>query len=231
MSHGAEPGGRLIGAIVATSLVVAACSSGVPAASTTEAPTEAAPTSPGVSDPFAGLSYRMDVPADWVVLGTPAYDEAIDAAPDVAASLKGLDLEGQNAFRAYEPLPGAAGIRLAIRPLQAWNPSPLQEEGAVAALPGVTGKVSSDVLATGPDWKAFGYRWTQEMDWGDGSPSPRTCVGYFVMVENPVNVVFCYPVGTDRHAEVDAMVATFRVLGNPVFSLPPGATPTPSPTP
>ena len=231
MSHGAEPGGRLIGAIVATSLVVAACSSGVPAASTTEAPTEAAPTSPGVSDPFAGLSYRMDVPADWVVLGTPAYDEAIDAAPDVAASLKGLDLEGQNAFRAYEPLPGAAGLRLAIRPLQAWNPSPLQEEGAVAALPGVTGKVSSDVLATGPDWKAFGYRWTQEMDWGDGSPSPRTCVGYFVMVENPVNVVFCYPVGTDRHAEVDAMVATFRVLGNPVFSLPPGATPTPSPSP
>jgi hypothetical protein len=216
---------------VATALVVAACSSGVPAASTTEAPTEAAPTSPGVSDPFAGLSYRMDVPADWVVLGTPAYDEAIDAAPDVAASLKGLDLEGQNAFRAYEPLPGAAGLRLAIRPLQAWNPSPLQEEGAVAALPGVTGKVSSDVLATGADWKAFGYRWTQEIDWGDGSPSPRTCVGYFVMVENPVNVVFCYPASTDRQAEIDAIVGTFEVLGAPVFSLPPGATPTPSPTP
>jgi hypothetical protein len=91
--------------------------------------------------------------------------------------------------------------------------------------------VSSDVLATGADWKAFGYRWTQEIDWGHGSSSPRTCVGYFVMVDNPVNVVFCYPAGTDRQAEIDAIVGTFEVLGNPVFSLPPGATPTPSPTP
>ena len=113
-----------------------------------------------------------------------------------------------------------------------WNPSPLQEEGAVAALPGVTGKVSSDVLATGADWKAFGYRWDESMDWGNGSPSARTCVGYFVMAQfNPVNVVFCYPAGTNRQAEIDALVSTFEVLGNPVVSLPPGVTPRPSPTP
>jgi hypothetical protein len=182
-------------------------------------------------DPFAGLPYRLDLPDGWVVLGTPAYDEAIDASPDVAAWLKGLDLDGQNAFRAYEPVAGAAGLRLAINALQTWNPSPLQEEGAVAALPGVTGKVSSDVLATGADWKASGYRWDETIDWGDGSPSARTCVGYFVMVDNPVNVVFCYPAATDRAKEVDALVSTFVVLGNPDFSLPPDETPTPSPTP
>ena len=174
----------------------------------------------------------MDLPADWVALGTPAYDTSLDATPDVAAWLKALDLDGQYAFRAYEPLAGSRGpgARRSGR-CASWNPSPLQEEGAVAALPGVTGEVSSDVLASGADWKAFGYRWDETIDWGDGSPSARTCVGYFVMVDNPVNVVFCYPAGTDRQAEIDALVSTFEVLGNPVFSLPPGATPTPSPTP
>ena len=211
-------------------MVLAACSTGAPNPLPTGSSVPVA-ISPGPVDPFAGLPYRLDLPPDWAVLGTPAYDGAIDAVPDVAAWLKGLDLAGQNAFRAYEPLPGATGLRVAINPLQTWNPSPLQEEGAVAALPGVTGKVSSDVLATGADWKAFGYRWDETMDWGDGSPSSRTCVGYFVMVDNPVNVVFCYPAGTDRQAEIDALVSTFVVLGTPVFSLPPGETPTPSPTP
>lgn len=209
-------------------LAVAACASGGSSPSASPA-TAAAPS--GASDPFAGLPYRLDLPADWIVLGTPAYDTALDAAPDVVAWLKGLDLDGEYAFRAYEPVPGAAGLRLTINPLRTWNPSPLQDEGAVAALPGVTGKVSSDVLATGADWKAFGYRWGETMDWGDGSPSARTCVGYFVMVDNPVNVVFCHPAGTDRQAEIDALVSTFEVLASPVFSLPPGETPTPSPTP
>jgi hypothetical protein len=230
--------------LVLIALAMAACSTGAPATATADpaaiapAVTDPAVTAPDVTapsvaapDPFADLPYRMGLPADWAVLGTPAYDGAIDAAPDVAAWLKGLDLEGQYAFRAYEPLPGATGLRVAINPLQTWNPSPLQEEGAVAALLGVTGKVSSDVLATGADWKASGYRWDETMDWGDGSPSARTCVGYFVMVDNPVNMVFCYPAATDRAADVDALVSTFVVLGNPVFSLPPGETPTPSPTP
>ena len=201
MSNAAVSSSWPIGAILATVLVVAACSSGSPAASMPEAPGTVVSPSPSPADPFAGLPYRLDLPAGWAVLGTPAYDGAIDASPDVAAWLKGLDLDGQNAFRAYEPVPGAAGLRLAINPLRTWNPSPLQEEGAVAALPGVTGRVSSDVLATGADWKAFGYRWDETMDWGDGSPSARTCVGYFVMVDNPVNVVFCYPAATDRAAE------------------------------
>ncbi len=216
--------------ILPVAMTLAACASGCSSPSHQPATTGAPVT--GAVDAFAGLTYRLDLPADWVVLGTPAYDGAIDASPDVVAWLKRLDLGGQNAFRAYEPLPGAAGLRLAINPLLEWNPSPLQEEGAVAALPGVTGSVSSDVLATGADWKAFGYRWDETMDWGNGSPSARTCDGYFVMAQfNPVNVVFCYPAGSNRQAEIDALVSTFEVLGNPVVSLPPGGTPTPSPTP
>ena len=215
------------GVIGLIAVVLAACSAGGPG------PTSVPPgTAPPAADAFAGLPFRLDLPATWIVQGSAAYDPAIDAGPDVAAWLKGLDLEGQSAFRAYEPLPDAAGLRLAINPLLTWNPSPLQDEAAIAGLDGVTGKVSSDVLATGATWKAFGYRWTQEIDWGDGSPSARTCVGYFVMAEfNPVNVVFSYPAESDRQAEVEAIVATFEVLGNPVVSLPPGVTPTPSPTP
>jgi hypothetical protein len=216
-----------VGVIGLIAFVVAACSAGGPG--TTSVPTD---TAPPAADAFAGLPFRLALPKTWIVQGSAAYDTAIDAGPDVVAWLKGLDLEGQNAFRAYEPLADAAGLRLAINPLLTWNPSPLQDEGAIAALAGVTGKVSSDVLATGATWKAFGYRWTQEIDWGDGSPSARTCIGYFVMAEfNPVNVVFSYPAGTDRQAEVEAIVTTFEVLGNPVVSLPPGVTPAPSPTP
>jgi len=221
-------------AVCALGILLGACTGGtastpVPTPGQAESRSGAVPSQ--TADPFAGLSYRMDLPAGWVTLGTPGYDPKLDATPDVAAWLQNLDLAGQNAFRAYEPLPGATGLRVAIRPLQHWNPSPLQEEGFVTGLPGVTGKPTSDVLATGDTWKAFGYRWTERMDWGDGTPSARDCVGYFVMIDNPVNVVFCYPAGTDRRAEVEAMVATFRVLGSPVFSLAPGETATPSPTP
>jgi hypothetical protein len=88
------------------------------------------------------------------------------------------------------------------------------------------------VVATGSDWKAFGYRWSESIDWGSGSPSVRDCVGYFVMVDpNPVNVVLCAPAGEDRAAEMDAIIASFRMTGTPVFSPAPGETPTPAPTP
>ena len=234
MTTEARSRGLSSGLVLSVALAIAACTSGGSGSNPSSAPPSApssAPTAVPTADPFAGLPYRMNLPADWIVLGSPGYDASLDTSPDVVAWLKGLDLDGQYAFRAYEPLPGAAGLRVAINPLQTWNPSPLQDEGAVAALPGVTGKVSSDVLATGADWKAFGYRWEETIDWGDGSPSARTCIGYFVMVDNPVNVVLCHPAGTDRQAEIDAMVSTFEVVGSPVFSLPPGETPTPSPTP
>ena len=202
------------------------------------APGSAAPTAertPAPSptpDAFTGLPYRLALPATWITLGSDAYDARLDATPDVRAWLAGLGLEGQNAFRAYEPTAGATGFRLAANPQRTWNPSPLQEEGSVAALPGVTGRVSSDVVATGANWKAFGYRWTETIDWGSGSPTTRDCTGYFVMVDpNPTNVVLCSPAGTDRRAEADAIVATFEMTGTPVFSLPPGETATPSPTP
>ena len=220
MSNAAVSSSWPIGAILATVLVVAACSSGSPAASMAEAPGTVVPASPGRADPFAGLPYRMDLPTDWAVRGTPAYDGAIDASPDVATWLKGLDLEGQNAFRAYEPLPGATGLRVAIKALQTGNPSPLQEEGAIAALPGVTGGSPATCWrpdATGrPSGIGGTRRWTGATDLA----SARTCIGYFVMVDNPVNVVFCYTAATDRAREVDALVSTFVVLGNPVFSLP-----------
>lgn len=201
-----------------------------PADGTAPADTTPAPTTE--QDAFAGLPYRLDLPGDWITIDSGDYDTALDSTPDMQAWLAGLGLEGQNAFRGYEPVDGGAGLRLAVNPQRTWNPSPLQEEGAVAALPGVTGKVDSDVLAVGGTWKAFGYRWTESMDWGDGGPSSRDCVGYFVMVDpNPVNVVFCYPSGTDRREEVEAIVATFEMTGTPEFSLSPGETPTPAPTP
>jgi len=202
------------------------------------APGSAAPTSertPAPSPPpdaFTGLPYRLELPSTWIALGSDAYDKRLDATPDVKTWLAGLGLDGQNAFRAYEPSSGGIGFRLAVNPQRTWNPSPLQEEGSVAALPGVTGKVSSDVVVSSDTWKAFGYRWTETMDWGSGSPSARDCIGYFVMVDpNPVNVVMCYPTGSDRRAEADAIAATFEMTGTPVFSLPPGETATPSPTP
>lgn len=193
---------------------------------------ESTPTPSSATDAFAGLPYRLDLPPTWITLGSDAYDSRLDSTPEVRAWRAALGLDGQNAFRAYEPLAGAVGVQMAVNPQRTWNPSPLQDEGLVAALPGVTGEVSSDVVATGRDWKAFGYRWSETIDWGSGTPSARDCVGYFVMVDpNPANVVFCNPVGTDRVAEVEAIVATFQMTGTPVFSLPPGATPTPSPTP
>jgi hypothetical protein len=227
---------RRISMILVMAAPLAACSGAGLADGTTPAdgtpPAEGTPAPTSERDVFAGLPYRIDLPGDWIALGASGYDTAMDSTPDMQAWLAGLGLEGQNAFRAYEPLDGGAGLRLAVNPQRTWNPSPLQEEGAVAALPGVTGKIDSDVLAVGDAWKAFGYRWSESIDWGDGGPASRDCIGYFVMVDpNPVNVVFCYPSGTDRREEVEAIVATFEMTGTPVFSLAPGETPTPEPTP
>jgi hypothetical protein len=187
------------------------------------------------SDPFAGLTYRLDLPTDWMVLGSASYDATLDTAPDVADWLKRLELSGPNSFRAYEPLPAAAGMRLAINPSTTWDslmPGPLQDGTALAALPGVTGKPIGDWVPMGVATKGGRFRWTQTLDWGNGSPSARNCVSYVALGEfDAVNVVFSYPAEKDRLAEVEAMMASFEVLGNPVVSLAPGATPTPSPTP
>jgi hypothetical protein len=216
--------------ILALAAPLAACSGAAPTGEAT--PSERTPVPSLAVDAFSGLPYRLDLPAGWISMGSDDYDETADSTPEVQAWRAGLGLDGQNAFRAYEPLDGAAGLRIAVNPQRTWNPSPLQDEGSVAALPGVTGKVSSDVLATGAAWKAFGYRWSESIDWGSGTPSARDCIGYFVMVDpNPVNVVFCWPSGTERGAEAEAIVATFEMTGTPVFSPPPGETPTPPPTP
>jgi hypothetical protein len=186
--------------------------------------------SPQPSDAFAGLTYRLALPADWIVLGSSSYDATIDGVPDVTAWLERLGLVGPNAFRAYEPLPGATGLRLAVNPRSTSGPSLLDDAGAISALPGVTDEPNGDLVPVGEMAKATRFRWTQSIDWGSGSPSARICVGYSVMSEfDPVYVVFSYPAETDRLADVEAMIASLEVLGNP--SLPPGATPTASPTP
>lgn len=214
----------LVGPLV---FIVAACTVGAPGSTPVPAATLSQPV-----DAFADLTYRLDLPADWIVLGASSYDATLDSVPDVAIWLKQLDLVGSNAFRAYEPKPGAAGLRLAINPPSTWNPAPLQDAGAISALPGVTGEPVGDMAPVGVVAKASRFRWTQSIAWGSGSPSARSCVGYFVMGEfDPVNVVFSYPAETDRLAEVEALMATFQVLGNPVVSLPPGVTPAPTPTP
>ena len=196
-------------------------------------PSGASPT--GAGDIFEGLTYRLDLPADWIILGTAAFDTAIDTAPDVTGWLRDLELSGPNAFRAYEALPDAAGLRLAINPPVGWDTDsagPLDNAELLAALPGVMDEPVGEWVAVGTTGKASRFRWTQSLDWGTGSPSARSCVGYQVATEfDPVNVVFTYPVGTDRLSEVEALMTTFAVLGNPAKSLPPGATPTPSPTP
>jgi len=216
----------VIGPII---LVVAACTGGAP--SPTLAP--GAPSSQP-ADAFADLTYRLDLPADWIVLGSSSYDVTLDGVPDVANWLNQLDLVGPNALRAYEPLPGAAGLRIAINPPSPWRSAlpVLRDAGLVATLPGVTGEPIGDMVGIGVAAKGTRFRWTQTLDWGSGTPSARTCVGYEVMGEfDPVNVVFSYPAETDRLADVEALMASFEVLGNPVASLPPGVTMPPSPTP
>jgi hypothetical protein len=211
-------------------LLVAACTSGggpSPGSQSTSPP-------PAASDPFTGLPYRLDLPADWIVLGSPAYDATLDSVPDVAGWLDLVDLRGSNAFRAYEPLPRAGGLRIAINPRSPWrSEEPLfHDEGLVAALPGVTGAPVGDMVGVGEAAKAVRFRWAETLDWGSGAPSARTVVGYEVMGEfEPVIVVFSYPAETDRLAEVEALMATLDVLANPVMSLPPGVTMPPSPTP
>lgn len=222
---------RRLVAGVAIGGLLGGCAAGVNPSSS------AAPSGSAVSrsDPFGSLTYRLDLPTDWIVLGSSSYDATLDAAPEVAGWLEQLELIGPNAFRAYEPLPDAAGLRLAINPSTTWNsltPGPLRDGTALAALPGVTGEPIGDLVAVGVAAKGGRFRWTQTLDWGNGSPSARNCVGYAVWGEfDQVNVVFSYPAETNRLAEVEAMMATFEVLGNPVVSLPPGVTPTPSPTP
>jgi hypothetical protein len=184
------------------------------------------------SDPFAGLTYRLDLPADWIVLGSSSYDVTLDSRPDVASWLTQLNLVGPNAFRAYEPLPGAAGLRLAVNPASVSGESWIVDGGVVSAFPGVTGEPVGDMVPVGQAAKASRFRWKQSIDWGSGSSSARTCVWYVVMGEfAPVNVVLSYPAETDRLADVEALMATFEALGNPVVSLPPGVTPAPTPTP
>jgi hypothetical protein len=227
----ATPRGRRAGVVLVLVASLSACS-GV--SSGTATPSAAMPgpaAGPSAADAFAGLPFRLDLPAGWITQGSADYDTRLDSTPEVRAWLAGLGLDGQYAFRAYEPREDGAGLRVAVSPQRTWNPSPLQDEGSVAALPGVTGKVGSDVVATGADWKAFGYRWSETIDWGSGTPSARDCIGYFVMVDpNPVNVVLCYPTGTDRQAEAQAIASTFRMTGTPVFTPPPWSSPTPSPT-
>lgn len=104
--------------------------------------------------------------------------------------------------------------------------------GAIASFPGATDAQSGTYVLVGETQKSVRFGWTQTIDWGSGIPSARICVGYFVMGEfDPVKVVLCYPAGTDRLTDVEALMSTFVVLGNPVASLPPGVTPAPTPTP
>jgi hypothetical protein len=96
----------------------------------------------------------------------------------------------------------------------------------------VAGEPVGDLVPAGVVAKASRFRWTQSLDWGSGAPSARSCVGYFVMGEfDPVNVVFSYPAETDRLADIEALMATFVVLGNPVVRLPPGSRRLPRPRP
>ena len=217
----------LLGVIGPLILAVVGCTTGAPAQ--TSVPSVATPSP---SDAFAGLTYRLTLPADWIVLGSSSYDASLDAVPDVAAWLERLGLVGANAFRAYEPLRGATGVRLAINPRSPWGPTTLEDSAAIAAFPGVTDEPIGEYVAVGEMAKGARFRWTQSIDWGSGSPSARTCVGYSVMGEfDPVYVVFSYPAETNRLADVEAVIASLEVLGNPAVSLPPGATPSPSPTP
>lgn len=183
--------------------------------------------------PFAGMTYRLDLPTDWVVLGS-SDDESIEATPDVAAWLEALDLAGANAFRAYEPVAGAEGLRLAINPASPWRSAdehPLRG-GIPEKLVGVTDEPVGEMVPLGTAGKGTRFRWTQAIDWGSGTPSARTVVGYEVLGEfDPVYVVWNWPAATDRLADVEALMASFEVLGNPVASLPPGVTMPPSPTP
>jgi hypothetical protein len=218
--------GGLAGLIVGA--LIAACTSA-------RSGSPPAPSPTGVRDPFVGLTYRLELPSGWIVLGSASYETAIDLGADVATWLETLDLDGPNAFRAYEPEPAGAGLRLAINPSSTWSSgasTPYTDAAAIAAMPGVTGAPIGDMVGVGAAAKATRFRWTQAIDWGGGTVSTRTCLSYFVMTEyDPVNVLFTYPADTDRQAVVDAMIATFEVLASPVVSLPPGATPSPTPTP
>lgn len=190
-----------------------------------------APTPP--TDPFAHLPYRIELPEEWVVLGSDDYDGTIDRTPDVADWLARLGLVGPNAMRAYEPVGGAAGLRLAMNQTM-WdvvNAGALAGEGPLAELPGVADEPVAELIPVGAA-KATLLRWTQSIDWGNGVSSSRNCAGYVYAGEfDPVSVVFSWPTETDRLTEVESIMDTIAVVGNAVASLPPGATPTPAPSP
>jgi hypothetical protein len=226
--------GRALAATVVT-VALAACGGAGTTGPATGATSPATGAPPPVDDSaFAGRTYRLDLPADWVVLGSPDYDGTIDATPDVAAWLDALDLAGANAFRAHEPVAGAGGLRLYVNPASPWrvaNDHPLRG-GIPEKLAGVTDEPVGEMVPLGRAGKATRFTWTQEIDWGNGTPSARSVAGYDVFAElDGVYVVFTWPAGTDRLAEVDTMMQTFEVTGTAVASLPPGVTMPPSPTP
>lgn len=221
-----------LSAAILVAAVLAACGAGggsTPAGTST--PSASMAPSAGA---FAGRTYRLDLPADWVVLGSPDYDGSIDATPDVAAWLDALDLAGANAFRAYEPVAAADGLRLAINPASPWRSAdehPLRG-GVPEKLSGVTDEPIGEMVPLGTAGKGTRFRWTQEIDWGSGTPTARSVAGYEVFSAfDPVYVVFSWPAGTDRLADVEALMASFEVLGTAVASLPPDVTMPPSPTP
>jgi hypothetical protein len=205
-------------------LLLAACTSSPPSA-----------TPARNVEPFAGRVYRLDLPADWVVLGSPVYDQAIDASPAVADWLERLDLLGPNAFRAYEPKPAAGGVRLAVNTVSPWrlyDGAIFRDQRNIEGLPGVSpGSVTSVWVAT-DQGKGFGYQWIEDLDWGSGTASTRACIGWEISTEfDPVIVVFSYPTGTSPAVDIEGLMASFRVTGNPAWSLPPNVTMPPSPTP
>lgn len=178
---------------------------------------------PQPADPFAQEPYHLDLPTDWMVLGEPGYDTSIDATGDMPGWLEALGLVGPNDFRAYEPVGGAGGLRLAINPTDGLSavPDVLNGSGQVAALlPGVSGQPTADIVAyANPAQRFERVQWTETVDWGSGSAAPRSCVAYVSEGEfNPVVVVFSFPAATDRLADVEALMTSFEVTGNALTS-------------
>ena len=69
MATEASSRGWRTGLILPVAMTLAACTSGGSSPSLPPATTTAAVT--GAVDPFEGLTYRLDLPADWVVSGHP----------------------------------------------------------------------------------------------------------------------------------------------------------------
>ncbi len=225
----AASGGMSVSILLAALLLVGCGSGGAsPGGGTPSTITSPTGPLPSPVDPFAELTYRLDLPAGWIVMGTPEYLVALDAGTDVADWLAALGLQGPDAFRAYEPMPDAGGLRVAMNQNgSTWDSSgPLQDATLLAGLPGVSGPPVGELVPVGSQYKASRFQWTQRLDWGDGQVSARQCVSYVVMGEyTPVSVVFTYPAGADRLADIEALMATMAVTGEPAGSSPAGPTP------